>query len=382
MFQENAPSDGSPNRPLTQPELAAHAHNEQETMALVRRLTRSRRLANHAVRLLAAALIPVAALQTDITANKAELRQTAPVVHTAAEALDPLMSHSATIFIDGFGSKNSLWTAKHMAEPLQEIDPGVVFALEYDNAGIDEVTIAETIAETVTTYNETREPSSTIYSLTLYGYSIGGELAGRLAPILATEYGLTIDAVVFDHTPESGTAIRSGMRSQGDQLLTAIEAFHAVGVEIEYSTLARKAAELALADSNNIQHIRSSTKLLVDQYLVGLTADMSRNIKEIGELPGVAPTILYITSEKPTTDYMVDVAHSADTALRQAEEAGLPSLVIPVSDAVHSRLDLTLPEYVDALTKTRADRMAARELAVQDELDRIRDDQAFRRFGL
>lgn len=330
-----------------------------ETLRSINRLKRSTTIMLGAFAL---ATSPAVVLATDIHITKETLRQTEPVIHHVAPAVDPSVDRSATIFIDGFGSENGSWTASKIISAIRHIDQGEIWALEFDKDGIDAQTIASTIASSV---EASRANGVPIDSISLYGYSVGGDISADVAPILANDYDITLTNIIFDHTPIDGSAVRQSQRETGDAFLSVIDAAHTIGVEIEYSSLARSAIEAIYKD--DISHIGAPTPLLRDQFVAGITADIPASLDQLRKTSDNLPMLIYITSQDPKTDYMVDVAYSADTLTEYAQDASFPLVVVPVDGAIHSRLDLTVDQYETALAHAAPDIAEARLIAQAEE---------------
>ena len=91
--------------------------------------------------------------------------------------------------------------------------------------------------------------------------------------------------------------------------------------------------------------------MLKSQFVAGLGADITGDLHAISECTDTLPDITYITSTNPTTDHMVDVRQSSFEILPYARELGFETTLIRVDGAIHSRLDLTVEEYYEAVSE-------------------------------
>lgn len=292
-------------------------------------------------------LAPVTVIGIDIHNTKEALSHTRPVIHDVAQPLDPL-SDSMNFFVDGFATKNGSWNAKFQVSTIQDIDPGAVNAIEYDNDGIDIGTIAAAIAEKVKSQETTNEKPH----VSLYGYSVGGRVIAKVMKVLYEKYGIVTRNATFDHTPVDASSVRTARREDGEGKIALINAFHTVGVEIEYSLIARDILDRLYP--NEIGYISSGLPLLRDQYLAAVTGSIVDDLSYLKDIPEEdRPRIISITSKDPTSDHTVDVAHS-DAVLEEFTRANKLTFVsIAVGDIEHARLDLSKEQYADAMNQEK-----------------------------
>lgn len=311
-----------------------------------------RRAGRTTQKIAATALAATFLLQTDILLHKHELDASDPRIHSIEQSDDEL-NQTGIVFIDGFGGQNGSWAARSLESPITSMVEGDLLALEQDKDGISIKAVAREIAN----YAEQKQ----LTSLSLYGYSLGGVQAIKVAAILRDTYGITVPFIFLDRVPSSGDMIKKKLRGQAIAFLDTVNAFHIkgtdIGIDIEYSRILR--GLFNAASPNDISHLNnSSTPFIIDQLSMGMTANTDADIAELAsdELP--QPVMVYISSPHPEKDYFVDLTGSEEEFRQSAIDAGLDFVTISV-DAIHSRPDLSQPEY-QAAYESMADELSLR----------------------
>ena len=82
---------------------------------------------------------------------------------------------------------------------------------------------------------------------------------------------------------------------------------------------------------------------------------LRRVLKKLGADPFTAPALIYVTSDNPARDYMVDLVAAEATYRELASRYGLPFMTITVDGVIHSRPDLTLDAYETAFAAASDD---------------------------
>ncbi|MFD4460966.1 alpha/beta fold hydrolase [Nocardia sp. NPDC058480] len=144
----------------------------------------------------------------DVVPERERLAQTAPEllpVHLPADARD---WDTAVVDMVGLGGVNAVPTA--MALPVLS-RLGVVWAVRYDNAGIDTKVIAEMIVRAARYGN--------VRNIVLVGHSMGGIIALEVARHIHLGSDRRLVAVVLDCTPMDLDAVRPENRSRGADLV-------------------------------------------------------------------------------------------------------------------------------------------------------------------
>lgn len=292
-------------------------------------------------------LAPSTVIGADIENTKEALSHTQPIIHDIAEARDS-SSSSINFFADGFATTDGSWNAGFQTSTIQDIDPGSVSAVEYDNDGIDVGTIASAIADTVAS----RETANEKPCVSLYGYSVGGRVVAKVMKVLYEKYGIITRNATFDHTPVDASAVRETQRKDGDGKIALINMFHTAGIDIEYSSIARGILDKLFP--NEIGYISSGLPLLRDQYLTAVTGSITDDLSYLNNIPEEdRPRIISITSRDPASDRMVDVARSNQVLEDFTEKNDMTFVSIAVDGTEHSRLDLSPSHYADAMSQEK-----------------------------
>lgn len=307
----------------------------------------------------------------DVHANM-ELQANASIgISVLGDAHEKSNASNALVFVDGFGSYDSIKLTNSLGKAYQPAVDGQLWSVNYNNAILNKTAIADKIAETA----EERD----VTSVSLVGYSAGGSISAELIQELVKK-DIDINLVAFNSTPNGAGGLRTERQNEAE-LVEKIK--HIPGAQ--YSTPLRFLGEMAfrsgaytapldgetLGDNvttfrDNIAHffdtagqVRRDMKenkmpgtwLMFDQVLAIENADIEDRIKELGELPDtkIHPTVVYLGTGAPGYDYMVDDKKSAAEIGQYATDAGLPFYTAEVPDAVHSRPDLTVDAYVKTM---------------------------------
>ncbi|MBB3037903.1 alpha/beta hydrolase [Hoyosella altamirensis] len=174
-----------------------------------RRFGRSRRLLARA----GLALIPVMIVSAqywvhDVYPEQQRLAQTQPALHHIYDAAQPADQDTAVVDLVGLGNLDASDTARALPAFAKV---GQVWAVQYDNAGIDTAVISRMIAE----HAEQRG----VERLLLAGHSMGGIIALEVAQHIIDDTELSLLAVVLDCTPIDLHAVRPAKRDAGEDML-------------------------------------------------------------------------------------------------------------------------------------------------------------------
>lgn len=336
--------------------------NERELRKLRRQTERPIRLARVGMRLGAIAAGAGLLLHTDIAINKWRLDESEPQIHAIAEANEPKYQDETTIYIDGFAGHDGSWITGKMTPALQAAHDSNIAALEYDADGISVPAIAEQIAEMA--------EQNHLSSVSLHGYSIGGEISLETAAILQEKYHIQVDRIFLDQSPSSADTIKSTVRDPASTLFVDVMGTaKSLGYDLEYSAAARWIFDAA--SPNDMEHLKNSTtKLMRDQFIYGISTNVEKSIKRLSENPLTTPTLIYVTSDDPSRDYMVNLIRAEEEYRVLAEKYGLNFMTITVTGVIHSRPDLTLDAYEQAFA------VANEDIAALDS-PRLSADQIF-----
>jgi|GEM_PF-678755 len=328
----------------------------------------------------------VGAYAADVHANM-ELQANASIgISVLGDAHEKSDASNALVFVDGFGSYDSISLTNSLGKAYQPTVDGQLWSVNYNNAILNRTAIADKIVETAEARGVT--------SVSLVGYSAGGAISAELVQEL-TKKNIDINLIAFNSTPNGA----GGLRSERQNEIGLVEKIkHIPGAQ--YSTPLRFLGEMAFrsgaytapldGDSlpentqtfgQNIAHFFDTagnvrrdmrenkmpgTWLMFDQVLAIENANIKDRIEELGDLPDtkIHPTIVYLGTGAPGYDYMVDDKKSAAEIGQYAADAGLPFYTAEVPGAIHSRPDLTVDAYVKTLTSMQD--------SIQDSIDEQR----------
>ncbi|MEV6064248.1 alpha/beta hydrolase [Nocardia asteroides] len=144
----------------------------------------------------------------DVAPERERLAQTAPDLLPAHLPADARDWDTAVVDLVGLGGVNAVPTAKALPA-LSRF--GVVWAVRYDNAGIDTKVIADMIVRAAR-YGAVR-------NIVLVGHSMGGVIALEVARHIHTSSDRRLVAVLLDCTPLDLDAVRPESRSRGTDLV-------------------------------------------------------------------------------------------------------------------------------------------------------------------
>ncbi|MFE3319574.1 alpha/beta fold hydrolase [Nocardia sp. NPDC059195] len=144
----------------------------------------------------------------DVVPERARLAQTAPELLPVHLPADPRDWDTAVVDMVGLGGVNAAPTATALPA-LSRL--GVVWAVRYDNAGIDTKVIAEMIVRAARYGN--------VRNIVLVGHSMGGIIALEVARHIHLGSDRRLVAVVLDCTPMDLDAVRPENRSRGADLV-------------------------------------------------------------------------------------------------------------------------------------------------------------------
>ncbi|MFD4357537.1 alpha/beta fold hydrolase [Nocardia sp. NPDC058518] len=144
----------------------------------------------------------------DVVPERERLAQTAPELLPAHLPTDTRNWDTAVVDMVGLGGVNAVPTAAALPA-LSRL--GVVWAVRYDNAGIDTKVIAEMIVRAARYGN--------VRNIVLVGHSMGGVIALEVARHIHHGSDRRLVAVVLDCTPLDLNAVRPESRSRGADLV-------------------------------------------------------------------------------------------------------------------------------------------------------------------
>ncbi|MEV5650044.1 alpha/beta fold hydrolase [Nocardia sp. NPDC052254] len=147
-------------------------------------------------------------LRYDIAPEQARLARTDPAVLPIASPVNQDGRDTAVFDLVGLGALDASDTARALPS-LRNL--GSVWAVRYDNTGIDTKVISDLIIRVTEAAN--------IHNVVLVGHSMGGVLALEIAKHIHTRSTRTLAAVILDCTPVNLAAVRPESRDRGEDLL-------------------------------------------------------------------------------------------------------------------------------------------------------------------
>ncbi|NLU84297.1 alpha/beta hydrolase [Rhodococcus sp. HNM0569] len=205
-------SDAPPRHPTTVTDWSDHrrrAHVRATRFGASWRPPVLRMLARAAVVVLLPVLV-VASLywNLDVRPEAERLAHTEPQIHSIADAAAPADSRTAVVDLVGLGNLDAAPTARTLTS-FTEI--GQVWAVQYDNAGIDTRVISDLIAE--------RAGDAAVDHIVLSGHSMGGVIALEVARHLYHDTDIVLTGVVLDSTPLDLHSVRPESRDAGEEMM-------------------------------------------------------------------------------------------------------------------------------------------------------------------
>ncbi|WP_067865187.1 alpha/beta fold hydrolase [Nocardia shimofusensis] len=144
----------------------------------------------------------------DVAPERARLALTAPALLPVAPPADERDWDTAVVDLVGLGGLNATDTAA--ALPALR-DLGVVWAIRYDNQGIDSKVIADLVVRAA--------QMSGVRNIVLVGHSMGGVIALEVGEHIHQDSDRRLSAVLLDCTPVDLNAVRPESRGRGEDML-------------------------------------------------------------------------------------------------------------------------------------------------------------------
>ncbi|MET7773539.1 alpha/beta fold hydrolase [Nocardia sp. NPDC005366] len=144
----------------------------------------------------------------DVAPERARLARTEPAVLPIATPADSRNWDTVVVDLVGLGGLNASDTAAALPS-LSRM--GVVWAIKYDNRGIDTKVIADLITRAAL--------MSGLKNVILVGHSMGGVIALEVAKHIHTHSDRRLVAVLLDCTPMDLNAVRPESRGRGEDMV-------------------------------------------------------------------------------------------------------------------------------------------------------------------
>ncbi|WP_213574474.1 alpha/beta hydrolase [Rhodococcus sp. USK13] len=144
----------------------------------------------------------------DVHPERERLAQTVPAVHDVYEAKNPADQKTAVVDMVGLGNVDATDTARSLGAYTEL---GQVWAVEYDNSGIDTKVISDLIVD--------HAAATGTDNIILSGHSMGGVVALEVAQHIYEDSDTVLSGVVLDCTPVDLHAVRGDARDAGEDML-------------------------------------------------------------------------------------------------------------------------------------------------------------------
>lgn len=144
----------------------------------------------------------------DVQPERQRLAMTHPRLHHIHDAQNPLDSGTAVVDLVGLGNVDASDTARSLPA-FTAI--GQVWAVQYDNAGLDTAVISRLVTQHARRAGVSR--------IVVAGHSMGGIIALEVAEHLYEDGDLEVRAVILDCTPIDLHAVRAESRDAGEDML-------------------------------------------------------------------------------------------------------------------------------------------------------------------
>ncbi|WP_280397280.1 alpha/beta hydrolase [Nocardia carnea] len=259
----------------------------------------------------------------DVAPERVRLARTEPALLPVAEPFAPADRDTAVVDLVGLGGLNASDTAASLPA-LREM--GAVWAIRYDNRGIDTEVIADLVIRAAV--------MSGVRNIVLAGHSMGGVIALEVARHIHTGSDRRLLAVLLDCTPLDLDAVRPESRGLGEDMVRWMGwlpgARESRGLRIAVETYARREQFL---DDTGVPGIRfdrfrgavdqvlrdkifnadaASNGLIESQFLAivagGATDDLRPLSRSARGKP--RPAIVFLRPHDATRDRVVDVART------------------------------------------------------------------------
>lgn len=259
----------------------------------------------------------------DVNPERQRLAATEPALFRVAEPFEAANSDTAVVDLVGLGGLNATDTAKSLPSLR---DMGSVWAIRYDNQGIDTKVIADLIVRAAV--------MSQISNIVLVGHSMGGVVSLEVANHIHTHSDRRLAGVLLDCTPLDLNAVRQESRGLGEDMVRWMSwlpgARESRGLRLAVETYSRRHSYL---DRSGVPEIRfdrlrktigqvlrekifnpdaASNGLIESQFLAIVAGGAGYDLRALsrtsqGKPP---PAIVFIRPRDAHRDRVVDVEYS------------------------------------------------------------------------
>ncbi|MBH0780148.1 alpha/beta fold hydrolase [Nocardia bovistercoris] len=261
----------------------------------------------------------------DVAPERARLARTEPSVLPVATPADDRNWDTVVVDMVGLGGLNASDTAASLPS-LRRM--GVVWAIRYDNRGIDTKVIAELITRAAV--------MSGMKNVILVGHSMGGVIALEVGKHIHTDGDRRLVAVLLDCTPMDLNAVRTESRGRGEDMVRWMRwlpgARESRGLRIVVESYARREQFMDVSEwglpgvrgdrlegvveevvrEKILSEDVASNGLIEAQFLAIVAGGAVNDLRALSEpVHGKPrPAIVFLRPRDPSADNVVDVAYS------------------------------------------------------------------------
>lgn len=354
--------DNPDNRLLTK-------HEQQIARAAERTTSRKRKLASRAGIL---ALTLATLYSADIQHGRQELAHTHSSIILVMNASSPQHNNEATVVSAGFGNLSSYNTAESLPAYAQE---GQVWAIQYDNNGIDTDVIASDLIK--------QAQASGVNELSFSGHSMGGLVDLEVArKIYESDTDISVPYIILDCTPANMDSVRPSVRDDSYRMAEGLRLIPGARYSATVRFVVEEAARLdqyrdmtkpllvdpqklikatkTVIDDKIISDNEPSVPLLESQIKLIAASGAKGNILALGKDRGKPkPVLVFMRPLDANADQTVDDNYSQQQFEQYSREAGLTLMVVNIVGSGHANPIQKPNEYNDALLQDTYPRLQA-----------------------
>lgn len=286
----------------------------------------------------------------DVAPEQARLARTEPAIHPVAPPVDSQNWDTVVVDLVGLGGLDASDTAAALPA-LRRM--GMVWAIRYDNQGIDTKVIADLVVRAA--------ELSGLRNIVLVGHSMGGVIALEVAEHIHRDSDRRLVGVILDCTPVDLNAVRPESRGRGEDMLRWMGwlpgARESRMLRLAVETYARrdrfvdrghgppgirlgKLGEV-LAEvmrEKIVSHDAASNGLIQSQFTAivagGATDDLRTLAQPVADKP--RPAIVFIRPRDANADRVVDVEYSHRVLIEQSGGVDGTLLVVLARNTGHA----------------------------------------------
>ncbi|MEU6830546.1 alpha/beta hydrolase [Nocardia beijingensis] len=286
----------------------------------------------------------------DVAPEQARLARTEPAILPVAPPVDPQNWDTVVVDLVGLGGLDASDTAAALPA-LRRM--GMVWAIRYDNQGIDTKVIADLVVRAA--------ELSGLRNIVLVGHSMGGVIALEVAEHIHRDSDRRLAGVILDCTPVDLNAVRPESRGRGEDMLRWMGwlpgARESRMLRLAVETYARrdrfvdrghgppgirlgKLGEV-LAEvmrEKIVSHDAASNGLIESQFTAivagGATDDLRTLAQPVADKP--RPAIVFIRPRDANADRVVDVEYSHRVLIEQSGGVDGTLLVVLARNTGHA----------------------------------------------